>query len=368
MWTIAAALAAPVVHPGVPEADALARARWAARDEAVESYALPGLDAADLQLAGAATWTPCAGAPADDASVGFVLDRVDGALAWDRREVAAENLEQARERLSCHPSPPAALVARYHALCGVLVAVTDGDAAALPHFAQARRADPELAWGDGWPAQPTLLDRALLASEATQITAVGPLWLDGLPLAPTESVRPGGYHLRTEAGTGWLTLTVGKALLFVPSAVRGDLADPAVRPSVDALLAWHLGDSAWVVTPDAVWSARPGAWEQREALRRSPWIPRGLAVTGLGAALALGGAVPALVAVGRAQDAASDVSGATSYAAWTDATAAHAAASADVRRWRAVAAVGGGVSAAGVGLVVTGLRIGPQSARPRGGE
>lgn len=317
-----AAVAAPVVHTGAPEA-AVERVRRAAPGAGVlvpRDWVSVTSEPAGMAEGGAAS-TPCAGGEAEP--VDAAAEAAWSAFLYGEFASGADRLAQAASTLACLDAPvdPAAL-ARLRALEALLRLHAGDEAAAAVAWRAARAADPTSEPGADWPPASAERLRATPAEAPIPLRVVAgtlAVHVDGRPAG--EAIAP-GRHLVQAAGAGaWVdVLPSDRATLVVPGAYSprplGALLDePEVLASVLAVV-FGPGAEVWVAADGRLARLTAGRAEvvlveepvpdavveeqERRAGRRTAGLVIGVsggALALVGAASAVGSSVAASVAL-----------------------------------------------------------------------
>jgi hypothetical protein len=264
-----AALAAPLVHDGDPEAAALAAAlRGGVDPTTLEPVSLESLRGRPpvLLAGGQASGCPEGASPAP---VAEALSRAEGSLLYGRFEEALSALIQARQAVLCSGEPVSApALARIELLTGLIAQERGDETTARARYLAALGYDPQIPWPSSYHAERRALfdtARAELPSATTEL-AVRPLQppatLDGQPLPL--AVPVGEHVVQVGAVAVHVVLDEAPNRLVVPSAYPADAlawaGDEQRRAELSALLAATLGEGteAWVVHGDEVWRGLAG--------------------------------------------------------------------------------------------------------------
>jgi hypothetical protein len=269
-----AALAAPLVHDGDPQAAIDAASRRGGVDPGMlEPISLQELRGRPpVLLAGGQAQGCLEGAT--PAPVPEALTRAEGALLYGRFDEAMSSVIQARQEVLCSGAPtPPGLLARIELLTGLIAQERGDEATARTRYLAALVYDPQIPWPQAYPAERrTLFDTARTElSSATTSLSVRPLQppalLDGQ--AMPQAVLVGEHVVHVGSVAVHVVLDEAPNRLVVPPAFPPDAlswaGDDAHRAELSALLAATLGEGTdtWVVHGENVWHGIAGRtdWE-----------------------------------------------------------------------------------------------------------
>jgi hypothetical protein len=368
MGALHAWAADPVVLDGVEASEGLTRASFATGrpQEALQAVEVSALVEEIRVEGGSVRW--CSTTPAAQASLGYLLERIDAAVGWGEYDKAQQALDEAVALMTCTVSLSSAELARLHLLRGVVAAGEGGLPEALEAFAQARQAEPALPWDEAWPTGREQFETAPQATAPAR--GYGQVNLDGMALGPEgRPLLPGLHTLTVGSRTGTLQTTLVPVEIVDGSALSTTtFSDPTVRTSAAGSLAGHFGQgtAVLVVSPRAVWSAPAGdpTWEMVERRKASPLVPAGGSVLAVGSLVALA-SVPVLLGLqGQARQASADMSDATSPDDFVEAEGRYQRATGTLSALRWLPVAGGAVAGTGGAMFTIGLALGPRSVRP----
>jgi hypothetical protein len=261
----------------------------------------------------------CSTGRATRAKLEQALDDARSAILYGEHEAAAKALDDAAVAVLCAPDVPGAEAAAGLFLQGVLHHATGDEEASRDAFRLAVAADPALAWDDSFaPKVQEAFEAGATAARAGEDVSLG-LYPGGdavvLQLGQ-HIVAAGGVRVRVGLEVA------GENTLVVPSAYADTLdASEGARGDLTRLLAAALGEGqAVLVAPTGeLWSGTTGRVDWDQVVKVTPpEVPTALpqppqpkkrkktaaiAVTGLGAAVALGGGAWSARQYGRTVDA-----------------------------------------------------------------
>jgi hypothetical protein len=368
MWALRAWGSDPVVLDGVEAAEGLERASFATGrpQDALQAFEVSEIVEEIRVEGGSVRW--CATTPTASVSLGYLLERIDAAVGWGEYDKAEQALGEATALMSCAAAVSGAELARLHLLRGVVAAGQGREPEALQAFAQARQAEPALAWDEAWPAG----REQFLAAPQTSALArgYGQVYLDGMPLGPEgRPISPGLHTLAVGNRAGTLQTDLSPVEILDGTELSGaEFSAPEVRSPAAGTLAGRFGQGApvLVVSPRAVWSAPAGdpAWKMVERRRVSPLLPAGGSLLAAGALVALASTPVVLALQGQARQASADMSTPAGTADFLEAEGRYQRAADKLIALRWVPVAGGAVSSVGGAMLTVGLALGPRSVRP----
>ncbi len=361
LWVGSLALAAdPLVTTGAADSSLRQAATGAGRPESsFTPTAWADLVGGPVAVFGAGAWTPCAGPSATLAQLTLAIEGAEGALGYGDLEKARFEIAEADRLAGCQSAdPPATLLARWHLARGAV-----GHAAS---FAQARALDPSIRWNASWSGD------GAAALDAPAPAKVG-VAFHGWPTAlrvdggePGAELIPGLHLVRWDATAGLLTVPDEPMDVVLtptfPVVGPTDLADPAIRDGIAALLLvrFGAGTRVFLADGDEAWATTAGRtdWTPLRKVRRSPLIPVGLAIAGpalAGAGVSFALAQSARSDVTRAAD---DMAAATTTPEFDAARARYGDGTDRFQTFNALTVATGAVAVAGAGLFCVGLAQG----------
>jgi hypothetical protein len=318
--------ASPVLSGGEPAAAIAA----VSRSTGVPQWELRPLGVADLfpgegaLLLGAEQPAQCAAGESNPTEVRELVARGEKLLLRQEWTELRARLREAAALLPCLSAPAeASSLSRLFFLDGFAAGELLDATSASASFRRARAAQPDLPWDDRYPGRArTAFDAVSSAPAANGTLVLGPgyeavdqLWIDGglTPVSKGTVSLSEGLHivqvLQPRVETWIVSVRASRTTALVQAAAArervlasaGDeLGKSVIRAAVDRTLGADA--ELWVVTGSQLW--RVGStWESRalvpDAAATKP-KPAGPLLVGLGAGLALGGAVVAIEAASEA--------------------------------------------------------------------